>query len=219
MKKWFGQSFILFAFIGLSAAMVLSAWSFVNSDQKWRQTYILLGQTGEIQSRAHKLQEKLTRATAYIELASRTGEVNPRLQTTMVGLKTNIQELLSAEYLDDFLSQREIDLLTKHQQIVQDKYLSSDSHGVSYFAMLEQLEPVKENISRILSDITAKARILGETAQMESKTAQYRSLFTMGAVLFLFAAIAFYIAFFLLNGRKNISDPSLLSMPTLPPAG
>ncbi|EJN01717.1 hypothetical protein [Phyllobacterium sp. YR531] len=217
--KHLGQFLVVVAFIGLSAAMVLSAWSFMNSDRQWRQTYILLGQTGEIQSRAHKLQEKLTRITGYLELAAKTGEESPRLPTTMIGLKTNIQELLSADYLDEFLSENEITALTTHLHVADASYLSMNSTDRSYPDVLQQLHPVKENVSRILAVLTARAQILGETTQMESKTSAYRLLFALGSVLFLVAAIALYLAFFLLNVRKTISDLSHRSSLTSPPAG
>lgn len=217
--KHLGRFLVVAAFVGLSAAMVLSAWSFVSSDRQWRQTYILLGQTGEIQSRAHKLQEKLTRITGYLELAAKTGEESPRLQTTMIGLKTNIQELLSADYLEEFLSKGEIAALINHQQVAAASYLSINSIDRSYPDVLQQLQPVRENVSRILAVLTARAQVLGETTRVESKTSTYRLLFTLGSLLFLLAAIVMYLAFFLLNVRKTISDLSHRSSPTLPPAG
>ncbi|MGH6860152.1 MAG: hypothetical protein ACRECY_07850 [Phyllobacterium sp.] len=214
MKMRFGQSLMLVAFVGLIIAMVLSAWSFMHSDQKWRQTYILLGQTGEIQSRAHKLQEKLTPITGYLQLAIKTGEESPRLETALIGLKTNIQELLSAAYLEAFLGKAEIGLLNSHRQMLEANYVPIDHQGKSYGAMLDDMAPVKENVSRILAEVTAKAQVLGEMVQIESHTSSYRWAFAFGAVLFLIAAIALFLAFFLLNARKDTSDPSPRSSPT-----
>jgi hypothetical protein len=213
MSGRFKQSIILLASLALSFALVLNVWSFIHAERQWKQIYILLAQAGETQSRAYKIQEKLSQIRGHLQLAAKTGEDSPRLQILVVALKTDLQEILTAQYLGEFLDEQEIINLEKDQEMLESKYSLTDAYSVSPERMLDDISLVKQHIFSILGSTTAKAQILGETAQIETQTAKYRFWFAIGFVIFLIAGIAFYLAFFLLDKKTGTSVRSHPSSP------
>ncbi|MDA4634335.1 hypothetical protein NZA98_25125, partial [Escherichia coli] len=102
----------LFYIILISAALVC-CWSFIRADTYRIQSNEIMSQSFEVQVRASQAREKIASIKGYLTLATRTGEVEPRLLSEVTLMNFNLKSLQQLDYADRFLDAPDIAALQK----------------------------------------------------------------------------------------------------------
>lgn len=121
MKFNAGSLLPFLPYIGLFAALILSAWTFFRSEQYRHDTDEVLSQTFEIQWRATQVRERLLRVSSYIRLANETGKLDPDINRQIALVHVNVEQLRALSYAERLLPDKDIKLLDNVRQVIADK--------------------------------------------------------------------------------------------------
>lgn len=181
MKFFNGRLFATLPYLGMAAALGLSAATFIQSDRYRQETDEILNQTYEIQWRATQIRERLLRVRGYLRLAQETGKLDPDTDRQMALLSVNVTVLQKLPYLHRFFSDRDVALLGEFGQMLEQKVAPVVQARANYgkaFATMTELEQAMYEISSATVDHSAT---LHQTAIID--TAASRNWFIFAAAL------------------------------------
>lgn len=181
MKFFKGRLFAVLPYLGMAAALGLSAWTFIQSDRYRQETDEILNQTYEIQWRATQIRERLLRVRGYLRLAQETGKLDPDTDRQMALLSVNVTVLQKLPYLHRFFPDRDVALLGEFGQMLEQEVVPVVQARANYgkaFATMTELEQAMYEISSATVDHSAT---LHQTAIID--TAASRNWFVFAAAL------------------------------------
>ncbi|RWJ82427.1 MAG: sensor histidine kinase [Mesorhizobium sp.] len=170
-------------YIVLAIALTLGCWSFVQSERYRRATDLTLSQTYEIQWRSTQIRERIVRAAGWLRLASKTGEIDPALErdTMLVGI--NVDQLLALEYVGQFLNQKEVDLLLRVRDIIENQVAPIAASGKGFDQALRYMDEVEQHMFAVSGAAVAHSMTLNETAQIAIAATRNSFVFALALTL------------------------------------
>lgn len=180
-KRLFSPTVTLY--IVLAIALTLGCWSFVQSERYRIATDLTLTQTYEIQWRSTQIRERLVRTAGWLRLASKTGEVDPALERDRMLVGINVEQLLALEYVSRFLNQKEVDLLLRVRDIMENKVAPIVASGKGFEEALVYMDEVEQHMFAISGAAVAHSVTLNETAQIAIGATRNSFVFALALTL------------------------------------
>ncbi|MER9451989.1 hypothetical protein [Mesorhizobium sp. M0254] len=130
MKFFNHRLLTVLPYLGMAAALGLSAWTFIQSNRYRQETDAILNQTFEIQWRAAQIRERLIRVYGYLRIADETGKLDADIARQMALVSVNVAQLENLPYLKRFFPDHDAELLgrirlTLEQKIPPHRFLCS----------------------------------------------------------------------------------------------
>lgn len=197
MTNRFKSYLVLLPYLGLIAALVVSAWSFVRSDQYRRDTDTILTQTYEIQWRVTQVRERLIRVDGYVRLAGATGDLDPDIDRQVALIGVNTEQLLALTYVGRFLPAHEIQQLETVQDVVSEKVAPAIASS-DYHVALGYTDELQQRMFEVSSATVNHSSTLHETAMIDIAAERNRFIFTI--------ALGLVIIGYLMIYQRNIVD-------------
>ncbi|MHA6645211.1 sensor histidine kinase [Mesorhizobium sp. A623] len=189
MKFFKGRPFAALPYLGMAAALGLSAWTFIQSDHYRQETDEILNQTYEIQWRATQIRERLLRVRGYLRLAQETGKLDPDTDRQMAILSVNVIVLQKLPYLHRFFPDRDVALLGKFRQMLEQKVAPVVQARANYGNALAAMTELEQAMYEISSATVGHSATLRQTAIIDTAASRNWFIFAaalgLGAILYL----------------------------------
>lgn len=171
------------SYVGLFAALCLSAWSFFRSEHYRNDSDTMLGQAYEIQWRSTQIREQLIRLEGYIQLAIQEQEIDPDVAPLITLANINITQLLTLSYVRRVLSTKDIQLLEELRDILDNKIKPLIATNHDYEQSAKYVEKIQNYIYQITGAAVAHSSIMNQTAQININASRNRFLFAVSLAL------------------------------------
>ena len=172
----------LFYIILISAALVC-CWSFIRADTYRIQSNEIMSQSFEVQVRASQAREKIASIKGYLTLATRTGEVEPRLLSEVTLMNFNLKSLQQLDYADRFLDAPDIAALQKTISTVDTVLVPQIKAGNQFDKALKTIQTIETDIFRTAGSTLAHSITLQGTATIAADVARNKLLGAAGALI------------------------------------
>ncbi|QND53285.1 sensor histidine kinase [Phyllobacterium sp. 628] len=170
-------------YIVLIGAALLCSWSFIRADLYRIQTNEIMSQTFEVQVRASQAREKIASIKGYLTLATRAGQVEPRLLQEVTLMNFNLKSLEKLDYADRFLDAPDIAALKKTIATVDTVLIPQIKAGNQFDKALQTVQTIETDIFRTAGSTLAHSITLQGTATIAADVARNKLLGAAGALI------------------------------------
>ncbi|QPC95567.1 sensor histidine kinase KdpD [Mesorhizobium sp. INR15] len=210
MKFFNGRLLTVLPYLGMAAALGLSAWTFIQSD-RYRQETDFLNQTFEIQWRAAQICERLIRVYGYLRIADQTGELDADIDRQMALVSVNVAQLENFPYLNCFFPDHAPELLGGIRLTLEQKIAPLVSARKNYAEAIADMAKLEQSICEISSPTVDHSATLQQTASID--IAASRNWFIFAIALGLGAT--FYLVIHQRYALANRRDQHMRSFTSL----
>ncbi|TGV11335.1 HAMP domain-containing histidine kinase [Mesorhizobium sp. M8A.F.Ca.ET.173.01.1.1] len=211
MKFFNGRLLAVLPYLGMAAALGLSAWTFIQSDRYRQETDAILNQTFEIQWRAAQIRERLIRVYGYLRIADATGKLDADIDRQMALVSVNVAQLENLPYLNRFFPDRDAELLGGIRLTLEQKIAPLVSARKNYTQAIADMAKLEQSIYEISSSTVDHSATLQQTASID--IAATRNWFIFAIALGLGAT--FYLVIHQRYALANRRDQHMRSFASL----
>lgn len=211
MKFFNGRLLNVLPYLGMAAALGLSAWTFIQSDRYRQETDAILNQTFEIQWRAAQIRERLIRVYGYLRIADETGKLDADIDRQMALVSVNVAQLENLPYLNRFFPDHDAELLGGIRLILEQKIAPLVSARKNYTQAIADMAKLEQSIYEISSSTVDHSATLQQTASID--IAASRNWFIFAIALGLGAT--FYLVIHQRYALANRRDQHMRSFASL----
>ncbi|MGO4642424.1 sensor histidine kinase [Mesorhizobium sp. 2RAF45] len=211
MKFYNGRFLAVLPYLGMAAALGLSAWTFIQSDRYRQETDAILNQTFEIQWRAAQIRERLIRVYGYLRIADATGKLDADIDRQMALVSVNVAQLENLPYLDRFFPDHDAELLGGVRLTLEQKIAPLVSARKNYTQAIADMAKLEQSIYEISSSTVDHSATLQQTASID--IAATRNWFIFAIALGLGAT--FYLVIHQRYSSANRRDQHMRSFASL----
>ncbi|ESY28238.1 HAMP domain-containing histidine kinase [Mesorhizobium sp. C386A] len=181
MKFFNGRLLTVLPYLGMAAALGLSAWTFIQSDRYRQETDAILNQTFEIQWRAAQIRERLIRVYGYLRIAQETGKLDADIDRQMALVSVNVAQLENLPYLNRFFPDHDAELLGGIRLSLEQKIAPLVSARKDYAQAIADMAKLEQSIYEISSSTVDHSATLQQTASID--IAAWRNWFIFAIAL------------------------------------
>ncbi|MBA1144439.1 sensor histidine kinase [Mesorhizobium neociceri] len=211
MKFYNGRLLAVLPYLGMAAALGLSAWTFIQSNRYRQETDAILNQTFEIQWRAAQIRERLIRVYGYLRIADATGKLDADIDRQMALVSVNVAQLENLPYLNRFFPNRDAELLGGVRLTLEQKIAPLVSARKNYTQAIADMAKLEQSIYEISSSTVDHSATLQQTASID--IAASRNWFIFAIALGLGAT--FYLVIHQRYSSANRRDQHMRSFASL----
>ncbi|MGX8014169.1 sensor histidine kinase (plasmid) [Mesorhizobium sp. ORM8.1] len=211
MKFYNGRLLAVLPYLGMAAALGLSAWTFIQSDRYRQETDAILNQTFEIQWRAAQIRERLIRVYGYLRIADATGKLDADIDRQMALVSVNVAQLENLPYLNRFFPDHDAELLGGVRLTLEQKIAPLVSARKNYTQAIADMTKLEQSIYEISSSTVDHSATLQQTANID--IAASRNWFIFAIALGLGAT--FYLVIHQRYSSANRRDQHMRSFASL----
>ncbi|MER8562622.1 HAMP domain-containing sensor histidine kinase [Mesorhizobium sp. M0578] len=211
MKFLNGRLLTVLPYLGMAAALGLSAWTFMQSNRYRQETDAILNQTFEIQWRAAQIRERLIRVYGYLRIADETGKLDADIDRQMALVNVNVAQLENLPYLNRFFPDHDAELLGRIGLILEQKIAPLVSARTNYTQAIADMAKLEQSIYEISSSTVDHSATLQQTASID--IAASRNWFIFAIALGLGAT--FYLVIHQRYALANRRDQHMRSFASL----
>ncbi|QND61548.1 sensor histidine kinase [Mesorhizobium huakuii] len=211
MKFFNGRLFTVLPYLGMAAALGLSAWTFIQSNCYRQETDAILNQTFEIQWRAAQIRERLIRVYGYLRIADQSGKLDADIDRQMALVSVNVAQLENLPYLNRFFPDHDAALLGGIRQTLEQKIAPLVSARKNYTQAIADMAKLEQSIYEISSSTVDHSATLQQTASID--IAASRNWFIFAIALGLGAT--FYLVIHQRYALANRRDQHMRSFASL----
>ncbi len=211
MKFFHGRLLTVLPYLGMAAALGLSAWTFIQSNRYRQETDAILNQTFEIQWRAAQIRERLIRVYGYLRIADETGKLDADIDRQMALVSVNVAQLENLPYLNRFFPNHEAELLGGIRLTLEQKIAPLVSARTNYTQAIADMAKLEQSIYEISSSTVDHSATLQQTASID--IAASRNWFIFAIALGLGAT--FYLVIHQRYALANRRDQHMRSFASL----
>ncbi|MER9927370.1 HAMP domain-containing histidine kinase [Mesorhizobium sp. M0048] len=211
MKFFNGRLFTVLPYLGMAAALGLSAWTFIQSNRYRQETDAILNQTFEIQWRAAQIRERLLRVYGYLRIADETGKLDADIDRQMALVNVNVAQLENLPYLNRFFPDHDAELLGRIRITLEQKIAPLVSARTNYTQAIADMAKLEQSIYEISSSTVDHSATLQQTASID--IAASRNWFIFAIALGLGAT--FYLVIHQRYALANRRDQHMRSFASL----
>lgn len=185
LRYWRGATLYML----LAAALAVSAFSFIRTDQYRERSTEILHQAYEVQWRASQIREKAAIVRGYLENAVDTGEVKGRLLPEIDVLAFNIRTLLELNYTPTFFFPRDVARLNAMAKVIEDDLRPGIEAG-RYDGALQNALSIHKDALAVSGTAVSHSKSLSDEAIIgagaEMNRYQFALALTVVAIIFIF---------------------------------
>lgn len=167
MKFFNGRLLTVLPYLGMAAALGLSAWTFIQSNRYRQETDAILNQTFEIQWRAAQIRERLIRVYGYLRIADETGKLDADIDRQMALVSVNVAQLENLPYLNRFFPDHDAELLGGIRLTLEQKIAPLVSARKNYTQAIADMAKLEQSIYEISSSTVDHSATLQQTARID----------------------------------------------------
>jgi signal transduction histidine kinase len=167
MKFFHGRLLTVLPYLGMAAALGLSAWTFNQSNRYRQETDAILNQTFEIQWRASQIRERLIRVYGYLHIADRTGELDADIDRQMALVSVNVGQLENLPYLNRLFPDHDAAILGGIRQTLEQKIAPLVSARKNYTQAIADMAKLEQSIYEISSSTVDHSATSQRTASID----------------------------------------------------
>ena len=167
MKFFHGRLLTVLPYLGMAAALGLSAWTFIQSNRYRQETDAILNQTFEIQWRAAQIRERLIRVYGYLRIADRTGELDADIDRQMALVGVNAGQLENLPYLNRFFPAHDAAILGGIRQTLEQTIAPLVSGRKNYTQAIADMAKLEQSIYEIFNSTVDHSATLQQTASID----------------------------------------------------
>lgn len=182
-----------FAYISLAAAILLIIWLVYRIDRYRDQTTEVISQTFEVQWQASMTRESTAYILGYLELATKTGEVDPALTRTMLVLENNFTALLQYQDSEQVLEAKTIALI-KGALATTRSVLQPAIEAGEYQKALECILVLRQDVYRIAGSAVNHNQAVNQTIKIDGDAGMVVTSLVALIIALLMAAIIYHRA-------------------------
>ncbi|MCX8571092.1 sensor histidine kinase [Aminobacter sp. MET-1] len=160
-------SWLVIPYVGLVLAAGLGAWSYFQSEQYRLDTEEILTQTYEIQWRVAQVRERIIRVAGYLQIADKTGDLEPDIRRQLGLIDVNVKQLLKLPYVVRFLPPREVRLLEALNTRIDTEVTSTIENRQNYAAALATMKSLEQEMFEISSATVNHSATLHQKTQID----------------------------------------------------
>ncbi|WP_081688622.1 sensor histidine kinase [Inquilinus limosus] len=168
-------------YVGLTVAVLLSSWAFLQSERYREKTNIILSQTLEIQWRASQIRERIANLIGLLRLAQETGQRDPRLLSEFNLLDFNITALRDLEYVERFLEPEDLTRLAVSKETIESRIYPVLANQELDPGILQLVYDIQASMGYISGTAVSHSRTLNETAYIEEEAQRNLFFFMISA--------------------------------------
>jgi len=198
-------------FIAIGAALGLSVWAFLRSEQYRAESDLNFSQNYEIQWRTTQIREHLARIHGDLRLSAATGQLASDLSRQTFLLDANVIQLLKLDYAPKFLRDRDIQLLNELHTIAQNHLDPLLKGSTNFGGALTAMPELEQRIFEVSGTAVAHAEALNAASHIGAAASRNRFIFAAALTL----ATACYTVLHLRNAFARRRDQQLSSFSTL----